>query len=44
MGFSDDANTAADATEHKAYDLLTDGFGKGFNGPFAIVVDLTDER
>ncbi len=44
MGFSDDANKSADATEHKAYDLLTDGFGKGFNGPFAIVVDLTDER
>ena len=39
MGFSDDANKSADATEHKAYDLLTDGFGKGFNGPFAIVVD-----
>ena len=44
MGFSDDSNKSADATEHKAYDLLTDGFGKGFNGPLAIVVDLTDER
>jgi putative drug exporter of the RND superfamily len=44
MGFSDDSNKAADATEHKAYDLLTDGFGKGFNGPLAIVVDLSDER
>ena len=40
MGFSDDSNTAADATEHKAFDLLSDGFGKGFNGPLMIVVDL----
>ena len=42
MGFADDSNTAASATEHKAYDLLTDSFGKGFNGPFSIVVELND--
>ena len=41
-GSADDSNTAADTTEHKAYDLLTDGFGQGFNGPLMIVVDLTD--
>ena len=31
------------STQHKAYDLLTDGFGAGFNGPFPIVVDLADD-
>ena len=40
MGFADDSNTADDATEHLAYDLLTDGFGPGFNGPYTVVVDL----
>ena len=40
MGFADDSNTAADATQHLAYDLLVDGFGPGFNGPYAVVVDL----
>ena len=28
------------ATQHLAYDLLTDGFGAGFNGPYTVVVDL----
>jgi putative drug exporter of the RND superfamily len=29
-------------TERKAYDLLADGFGPGFNGPLILVVDLAD--
>ena len=29
-------------TQHKAYDLLTDNFGQGFNGPLMIVVDLAE--
>jgi len=40
MGFADDSNTADDSTQHLAYDLLTDGFGPGFNGPYTVVVDL----
>jgi putative drug exporter of the RND superfamily len=40
MGFSDDSNTAEDATEHKAFDLLSDGFGSGFNGAYLVIVDL----
>ena len=27
------------STERRAYDLLTDGFGPGFNGPLTVVVD-----
>jgi RND superfamily putative drug exporter len=39
LGFADDSNLEPAATERKAYDLLADGFGAGFNGPLAIVVD-----
>jgi putative drug exporter of the RND superfamily len=38
IGFADDSNTAASSTQHKAYDLLSDGFGKGFNAPLLVVV------
>jgi RND superfamily putative drug exporter len=38
IGFADDSNTPASSTEHHAYDLLGAGFGKGFNGPLAVVV------
>jgi len=34
LGFSDEGNFAKDTTTRKAYDLLVDGFGPGFNGPF----------
>ena len=40
IGMADDGNAAADKTERKSYDLLADGFGKGFNGPITVVVDL----
>ncbi|HRB02531.1 MAG TPA: MMPL family transporter [Ilumatobacteraceae bacterium] len=36
-----DAGTAPTSTTHRrAYDLLADGFGAGFNGPLLLVVDL----
>ena len=34
----DDARTS---TQRKAYDLLTEGFGPGFNAPFVVVADLS---
>jgi RND superfamily putative drug exporter len=34
LGFSDEGNYAEDTTTRQAYDLLADGFGPGFNGPF----------
>ncbi len=39
IAFPDDGNAGTDHTERRAYDLLADGFGPGFNGPFTIVVD-----
>jgi RND superfamily putative drug exporter len=38
LGFSDESNFAKDTTTRQAYDLLVDGFGKGFNGPFALAL------
>jgi RND superfamily putative drug exporter len=40
LGFSDEGNFAPDTTTRRAYDLLAEGFGPGFNGPFVAVVDL----
>ena len=40
IGMADDGNAAKTKTERKAYDLLADGFGKGFNGPIVVVVDV----
>ncbi len=34
LGFSDEGNFAEGTTTREAYDLLADGFGPGFNGPF----------
>jgi RND superfamily putative drug exporter len=39
IGFADDSNGPARSTEHRAYDLLAAGFGKGFNGPLTLVVE-----
>jgi RND superfamily putative drug exporter len=36
LGFSDESNFAKDTTTRKAYDLLVEGFGPGFNGPFVM--------
>lgn len=39
LGLPDEGNLSASTTQHKAYDLLADGFGPGFNGPLTVVVD-----
>ena len=45
VGFPDDSNAAPDTTQRQSYDLLTEGFGAGFNSSFVIAVDLAgDER
>lgn len=36
LGFSDESNFSEETTTRRAYDLLADGFGPGFNGPFLI--------
>jgi putative drug exporter of the RND superfamily len=40
MDLSDAGNDPAGSTTRRAYDLLAEGFGKGFNGPLAVVVQL----
>ena len=37
LGSSDAANDPASTTTHKAYELLAEGFGPGFNGPLQLV-------
>jgi RND superfamily putative drug exporter len=39
LGLPDDGSKPTTSTERRAYDLLTDGFGPGFNGPLTVVVD-----
>ncbi len=40
IGTPDDGNFASQTTQRKAYDLLADGFGPGFNGPIRVVVEV----
>lgn len=39
LGLPTDQYAAHGSTERKAYDLLTKGFGQGFNGPLTLVVE-----
>ncbi|MGW2280671.1 MMPL family transporter [Streptomyces sp. NPDC001770] len=39
MGLPDDGSQPRSTTQRQAYDMLSDGFGPGFNGPLMIVVD-----
>jgi RND superfamily putative drug exporter len=39
LGMSDDSTAAPDTTQRKAYDLVSAGFGPGFNAPLVVVVD-----
>jgi RND superfamily putative drug exporter len=40
FGFPDSSNDPTSFTTRRAYDLLTQGFGKGFNGPFLLTAEL----
>ncbi|MGE5281905.1 MAG: MMPL family transporter [Chloroflexota bacterium] len=40
LGSSDAGSDPAGTTTRKAYDLLAEGFGPGFNGPFQVVAKL----
>jgi putative drug exporter of the RND superfamily len=42
LGFSDEGNAAEGTATRSAYDLLADGFGDGFNGPFIVTVESGD--
>ncbi len=40
LGFSDEGNYSEDTTTRRAYELLADGFGPGFNGPLVAAVTI----
>jgi putative drug exporter of the RND superfamily len=44
LGSSDAANDPAGQTTHKAYELLAQGFGPGFNGPLLVAVKIPDPK
>lgn len=39
LGLPTDQYAASESTENKAYTLLSEGFGAGFNGPLTVVVE-----
>ena len=43
LGTNDAGTEPPDKTTRKAYDLLAEGFGPGFNGPFVMVAALPDK-
>ncbi|GAA4971749.1 MMPL family transporter [Yinghuangia aomiensis] len=44
MALPDDGHKPRDTTQRKAYDLLANGFGPGFNGPLIITVNTGEHR
>jgi putative drug exporter of the RND superfamily len=40
LGSSDASNDPASQTTHRAYELLAEGFGQGFNGPLLVVAKV----
>jgi putative drug exporter of the RND superfamily len=43
LGAADQGTQPTAQTSRRAYDLLAQGFGPGFNGPIPIVVDVNDD-
>ena len=39
LGFSDEGNYPEETTTRQAYDLVAEGFGDGYNGPFVLAVE-----
>ena len=44
LGSSDASNDAIDTTTYKAYGLLSQGFGPGFNGPLQLVGEINNQE
>ncbi|MBT2383137.1 MMPL family transporter [Streptomyces sp. ISL-11] len=40
LGLPDDGAASKNTTQRKAYDLLSEGFGPGFNGPLMVITDV----
>ena len=43
LGMTDHGNDPTDRTTRKSYDLLAEGFGRGFNGPLMLAIEKGDE-
>jgi RND superfamily putative drug exporter len=41
LGFADAGSGSTDRSSRRAYDLLSDGFGPGFNGPLLLAAELS---
>ena len=44
LGFADDGNFPEETTTRRAYDLLAEGFGPGFNGPLIVTAEVQDAQ
>ncbi|RKN40343.1 MMPL family transporter [Streptomyces hoynatensis] len=42
LGLPGDESKPVETTQRRAYDLLSEGFGPGFNGPLTVVVDVPE--
>ncbi|MCE7078940.1 MMPL family transporter [Streptomyces sp. ST2-7A] len=42
LGMGDDGTQPEETTQRQAYDMLSEGFGPGFNGPLLLVLDARD--
>lgn len=42
LGFPSEGNESTDTTQRRAYDLVTEGFGPGFNGPLIVLASMPD--
>ncbi|WP_309058677.1 MMPL family transporter [Streptomyces sp.] len=42
LGLPGDESKSVETTQRRAYDLLSEGFGPGFNGPLTVVVDMSE--
>ena len=40
LGFTDDGNAPTSETQRKAYDLVSEGFGEGANGPLIVAISV----
>ncbi|MDT7839809.1 MMPL family transporter [Streptomyces justiciae] len=41
LGLPGDESKSVETTQRRAYDLMSEGFGPGFNGPLTVVVDTS---
>ena len=44
LGFADDGNFPEETTTRRAYDLLAEGFGPGFNGPLIVTAEVQNAQ